>query len=1136
MSSEQVIGSYPEIPNQPNYPQIEEKILEYWDNDQTFRASIEDRDGSEEIVFYDGPPFANGLPHYGHLLTGFVKDAMPRYFTMRGKKVERRFGWDCHGLPAETEAEKNLHVAGRNQINQLGVDVFNDYCRSSVLKYVKEWEHYVKRSGRWVDFQNDYKTMDLSFMESVMWAFATLYREGLIYEDYRVLPYCWECETPLSNFETRQDDAYRERNDTAVTVAFELTEESMDRLGLKGRSAKIAVWTTTPWTLPSNLALAVGGDISYTVAAGTDNTDATGNEFLIVAEARYAVYEEQLADYEPVGKLKGQDLIGLTYKPLFDYFTDTPNSFVVLAGDFVSTEEGTGIVHLAPGFGEDDQRICAENNIPVVCPVDSQGRFDTTVPDFVGLQVFDANAEIIKALTAKEALLKTEQYLHNYPHCWRTDTPLIYKAVSSFFVKVTDIRDKMVDLNTREIHFQPSHVGSGAFGNWLKGARDWSITRNRFWGSPIPVWKSDDPNYPRMDVYATLDEIERDFGVRPTDLHRPHVDELVRTNPDDPTGKSMMRRVEDVLDCWFDSGAMPFAQLHYPLENKDHFESNFPADFICEYVGQTRGWFYSLHVLSTALFNKPAFSNCIAHGVVLGSDGRKLSKRLKNYPDPEAFFNEIGADAMRWYLLSSSVLRGQDVVMEKSHMAEPVRQILNPIYNTWYFLSLYGLSDHTVGRFRTDQSSIMDRYILAKTGKLIEEVTEALEAYDIPAALAPIANFLDALTNWYIRRSRERFWRPNSATVDTENTLVSSDIDTVSSPPDTDKQDAYDTLHTTLYIVCKLTAPFLPFLSEFIYKGLTPERSVHLSKWPTRELLPSDDRLVRTMDLVREICSQAHSLRKASGIRARLPLSSVTIVSPYNSDLTDYAQLIAEEINTKNVFFKNNPDLYIKRELTILPSLLGPRIGSKTQEVIRNTKSGNYLITENGNVAVAGIELQPDEYKLSLRPVEESTTRVIGSDDTVIVLDLTLTDELLSEGLARDLIRHIQQARREADLLVSDRIDLLVSLQYDTLNQLCIRRELRTTRSSNDVNTDKGEAINYPFVNEVKSATLTTNLYIAIGDDESKKDLINSNKKKSCYTGSNIVMPPESLHLENWFYKSIDLDNAVCEFWLKKTT
>ena len=999
------------MPATPDYPRLEEEILSYWEEDRTFIASVESRDPSNEYVFYDGPPFANGMPHYGHLLTGFVKDVMPRYHTMRGQRVERRFGWDCHGLPAEFEAQRELGVSGRAQITAFGIDRFNEHCKTSVLRYTAAWERYVTRQARWVDFENDYKTMDLPYMESVMWAFKSLHDRGLIYEGLRVLPYCWECETPLSNFETRQDDSLRERIDPAVTVAMTIASDPNSE-GPQAGELVALTWTTTPWTLPSNLALAVGAAITYGIF------ERDGKRYLI-GESRAEAYADELEGATQVGTVLGSELVGRTYRPLFSYFAEAPGAFRVLTGDFVTTEEGTGIVHMAPGFGEDDQALCEAAGIAIVNPVTSEGRFDAQVPDLQGLQVFEANEPIIANLTAMGALVRREEYSHMYPHCWRSDTPLIYRATGSFFVDVGAIKPRMTELN-KAINWIPDHVGPGAFGKWLEGARDWSITRNRYWGSPIPVWKSDDPAYPRTDVYGSLDELERDFGVRPTDLHRPGIDDLVRPNPDDPTGASTMRRVEDVLDCWFESGSMPFAQLHYPFENATRFEENFPADFICEYVAQTRGWFYTLHVLSTALFDRPAFSNCIAHGILLGDDGRKLSKRLRNFPDPDEFFDSRGADAMRWYLCSSSVLRGLDVAIEEQAMAEPVRAVLNPIWNSYHFLSLYGRSDQTAGHVRTDQRGVLDRYILAKTRAFIEQVTSALDAYDLAGAAAQYPAYLDALTNWYVRRSRDRFWRPFG-----DGPLA-----------DADKSDAYDTLHTVLEVLARTSAPLLPFLSESVYRGLTGERSVHLADWPDAAELPEDRQLVAAMDLVREACSAIHSVRKQKGRRARLPLPSVTIAHPDSAALEPFVSLIADEANVKSVVLEADAAQRATTSLVVVPAAIGPRLGELTQKVIAAVRRGEWRLTDDGAVEVARVTLGDGEYELRVVPSDPDVGRVIDEGRGVVVVDTEVTPELEAEGTARDLVRIVQQARRDAGFAVGDRIFLGLVVPDDVAAQL----------------------------------------------------------------------------------------------------
>ncbi|MDF8265352.1 isoleucine--tRNA ligase [Luteipulveratus flavus] len=1013
----------------PAFPDIEQGVLAYWEGDDTFRASVEQRDagtdGDNEFVFYDGPPFANGLPHYGHLLTGYVKDLIPRYQTMRGRRVERRFGWDTHGLPAELEAMNQLGLKTKDEILEMGIETFNRAARDSVLRYTSEWEAYVNRMGRWVDFDNDYKTLNPTYMESVIWAFKQLYDKGLAYEGFRVLPYCWNDQTPLSNHELRMDDdVYQMRQDPAVTV------------GLRLETGELAlIWTTTPWTLPSNLAIMVRPDIDYVVV----ESDFTGTtERYVLAEARVAAYAKELfgdakADWREhvVERLIGADLIGRAYTPPFTYFEGHERAFRVVEADFVTTEDGTGLVHSAGAFGEEDMQVTDREGITPVVPVGPDGCFTYPVAEYEGMQVFDANPHIIDhlkartrgegetgATTAGTVLLRRETYDHSYPHCWRCRRPLIYMAVSSWFVEVTKIKARMLELN-QEITWVPGNVKDGQFGRWLENARDWSITRNRFWGSPLPVWKSDNPEYPRVDVYGSFEELERDFGRVPTgedgepNLHRPYIDELTRPNPDDPTGQSTMRRVEDVLDVWFDSGSMSYAQVHYPFENAEWFEHHFPADFIVEYIGQTRGWFYMLHVLATALFDKPAFSSVICHGIVLGSDGQKMSKSLRNYPDVNEVFDRDGADAMRWFLMQSPILRGGNLVVTEQGIRDGVRQVLMPLWSSWYFFSLYANAAGYEAHSATTSSDVLDRYLLAKLRDLVEGVQAQLDEYDVAGACDSVHGFLDVLTNWYIRRSRERFWGTG----------------------DEAGHEAFDTLYTALETVCRVAAPLLPFTTEQIWRGLTGERSVHLTDWPDASSLPADAELVAAMDRAREVCGATLSLRKAERLRVRLPLSRVTVVTADAAALEPFTAVVAEEVNVRKVALvdiadASASDFGVSQRLVVNARSAGPRLGKDVQVAIKGSKSGDWSVGDDGVVTSGGLPLQEDEYTLET-VVGESAS---GSSRAVqmlpgggfVVLDTEVTEELAQEGLARDVIRAVQEARRRAGLDVSDRISLSV--------------------------------------------------------------------------------------------------------------
>ena len=1004
---------YADVKAKPDFVEVEKNILKFWEENKTFEKSVHNRDGAAEFVFYDGPPFANGTPHYGHIMVSYVKDVVARFQTMNGKKVERRLGWDCHGLPAEMSAEKQLGVSGRKQIEEYGVEKFNDFCRQDVLKYSGIWVDMFKRIGRWVDFSHDYKTMDLPFMESVICNFKQLYDKGLVYEDYRVLPYSWAAETPLSNFEVNQ--GYQDKTDNAITVMFKL-ENGMNAL----------VWTTTPWTLPSNLMLAVGLDIDYALM------EENGQKY-VLAQALLGRYKKQLEQAKQVGTLKGKDLVGMSYEPMFPYFKHLKEkgAFKVLSGEFVSTEDGTGIVHIAPGFGQDDFDACRayDENFPVVCPVDEAGKFTAEVPDYQGKQVFETNEPIMQLLKEKGLLVKKEQYTHSYPFCWRTDTPLIYKAMSSWFVKVTDFRDDMVK-NNQQINWVPEHIKDGRFGKWLEGARDWSISRNRFWGTPIPVWKSDNPKFPRIDVFGSIAEIREKTGFDVTNLHKPYIDDVVYPNPDDPSGQTMMRRVGDVFDCWFESGSMPYAQIHYPFENKEWFENHFPADFIVEAMDQTRGWFYTLTVLSTALHNKPAFKNCICTGLLMAEGGQKLSKRLKNYPDPNEVLDSIGSDALRWFLVSSPVLKGGNLAVDKEgkEIAKASRVAQIPLWNAFYFFTLYANAEEYKAKEITSSSEAIDNYILSKLKRLRDTVKSGIESYDVAVATNEIAAFMEVLNNWYIRRTRDRFW---------EGDVL-----------------AFDTLYTVLVNIAKIIAPLMPFVSEYVFKTLTGEESVHLADYPSLSEIAYDAALVEQMDFVQDLCSTAKFIREEKNLRNRLPLASLTVIGAELSPA--YQDIVKDELNVKEVKFDNNLDNYAAKKVYLYTPLLGKTLGKEMGAVMGAYKQGKWELNADGTLNIAGQKLNKDLFEVRLEMKDGVAGKSFAENKAVVTLDTNVTDELKREGMARDFVRLVQTMRKDKDFNISDRIELCYATENAELakaleeNQTYIAEQVLAVKINNN--------------------------------------------------------------------------------------
>ncbi|MBW2498793.1 MAG: isoleucine--tRNA ligase [Deltaproteobacteria bacterium] len=1005
-----------------DFPALERETLRFWEEIDAFAESNRRRADAPAFVFYDGPPFATGTPHYGHLLAGTIKDIVPRFWSMRGHSVERRFGWDCHGLPIEALAQEALGLAGTGEILERGVDVFNEQCRSMVQEYVEEWRKTVSRMGRWVDFDDDYKTMDLDYMESVWWVFKQLWEKGRVYKSYRIMPYSWKLATPLSNFEANSN--YKDVQDPAITVRLRVIqggERLEPGLASSGQSLFLTAWTTTPWTLPANLALCVGPGIEYALVEDLESGDR-----LVFATSRLAVYDGALAErleagsgsdgagvegerYRLVRRLAADELVGLRYEPLFPYYAEHAGSFVVIADDFVTTEDGTGIVHLAPAYGEDDFRVCRAEGIDLVDPLDEEARFVEPVADYAGQHCKDADKAIIKRLKDEGKLLAQSTIEHSYPFCERSDTPLIYRAIEAWYVKVEDLREDLV-ANNETIGWVPESVGRNRFGNWLKDANDWNISRNRFWGSCIPVWVNvDDPE--DTICVGSRAELESLSGVTVDDLHK-HVVDAIEIERD---GK-IYRRTPEVLDCWFESGSMPYAQQHYPFERTDELDQFFPAHFIAEGLDQTRGWFYTLLVLGTALFDRSPYRNVIVNGLILARDGKKMSKRLKNYPDPNEILERFGADALRAYMIDSPVVRAEELRFDEAGLKEIVRTVVLPYWNVLSFFSTYasldGYDPRTWEAAPPTERADIDRWILSVLQSLVRDVNQEMEAYRLYTVVPRLVSFIDDLTNWYVRRSRARFWK---------------------SEDDRDKTNAFATLFEVLSTFSKVLAPFMPFLTEAVYQRLvrpadaSAPQSVHWCDYPEVESAWIDEALERRMEIVRRVAALGRRVREDHRIKVRQPLRELTVVhrdSGVRDDVLAAAVLLADELNVKQVSVEADESRFASVQVKPNFKTLGKRCGPKLKQIgpaladwgfeeVRRLEAGETITVEGEALALEDVILQ--------RSTEGGGASATDGEYTV-VLDTTLDAALEQEGLAREAVNLFNNVRREQGLEVSDRV------------------------------------------------------------------------------------------------------------------
>ena len=994
------------VSNKSDFPAMECDVLAFWKAHGTFEKSVARNRDKRDYVFYDGPPFATGLPHYGHLLAGTIKDIVPRYQTMRGYHVERRFGWDCHGLPIEALAQEALGIRGVPEIHKLGVDVFNEQCRSMVLKYVNEWRKTVTRMGRWVDFDNDYKTMDPAFMETIWWVFKQLWEQGRVYKSYRIMPYSWKLSTPLSNFEAGNN--YKDVQDPAVTVRARVASGAEAAWG----ETYLLVWTTTPWTLPANIAICVGPKIDYVVVK-----DTSAGVCYVMAEARLAAYYKKAEDYTLIATLKGIDLEHWFYEPIFPFdsrpsFSKAKESgfFFVVNDEFVTTGDGTGLVHLAPAYGEDDFRVCSKYAIVgIFDPLDASCNFTEQVPEYAGRFCKDCDKDLIRRLKQEGKLVHQTTIVHSYPFCDRTDTPLIYRAIEAWYVKVEDLHERL-SRNNDAVRWMPAYVGDKRFGNWLKEARDWNISRNRFWGSCIPVWVNE-ADAGDMICVGSVAELEALSGVKVTDLHKHFVDKVVIVRD----GKTY-RRTPEVLDCWFESGAMPYAQQHY----MGGADAPAPADFIAEGLDQTRGWFYTLMVLGTCLFDRSPFKNVVVNGLVLAEDGKKMSKRLKNYPDPTHILDAYGADALRLYMIYSPVVRAENLRFSEAGVKQILRDLLIPWWNAYSFFVTYanvdGFSEAEVAT--PESANVLDRWIVSSLETLVSEVTEAMDGYDLQRSVRPFVNFVEDLTNWYIRRSRRRFWKSQN---------------------DDDKMCAYRTLRYVLVQLSKVAAPFTPFISETIYrnlKGASMPESVHLCDFPTANAAARDESLERRMALVQTVVKMGRQLRTENDLKVRQPLGKLHVVSANTDIVSAFAgdeDLIKDELNVKEIAYGSDEtelaDVTVKADFKALGPKCGANMKTVAAAIAQFTTAQIQELIAGGTIAIGAVEVSLSEVIIQRKPKEGMVVAAEG--EIIVALDTALTPELVREGLAREFISRIQNLRKEASFEVTQRIAITVAGDAD---------------------------------------------------------------------------------------------------------